>query len=63
MADINDILKNMSKSDLSAAVKRAKMLAGTEEGQKLMQNMNTDQIRKEINNNPEILKIIKEMLG
>lgn len=62
MPDINEILKNMSQSDLKAAIKKAQELANTAEGKELMKKMNKDELQKTIKNNPDIMKKINGLL-
>ena len=62
MPDINDILGNMSQSDLKAAVKRAQEFAKTAEGKAMLEKMNKDEMQKVIKDNPDIVKKINRLL-
>lgn len=76
MKNIADILKGMNKSQLEAAVNKAKEFAATEKGREIISQLkekgtidgalssqDKDNIMKELKNNPEIAKRISDIIN
>ncbi len=76
MKNIADILKGMNKSQLEAAVNKAKEFAATEKGREIISQLkekgtidgalssqDKDNIMKELKNNPEIAKKISDIIN
>ena len=71
--NIADILKGMNKSQLEAAVSKAKELAATEKGKEILNELKTtgtvkglgsdaEKIVEELKKNPDVAKKISDML-
>ncbi len=71
--NIADILKGMNKSQLEAAVNKAKEFAATEKGKEIMEELKTtgkvkgvngdaEKILEELKKNPDIAKKISDIL-
>lgn len=71
--NIADILKGMNKSQLEAAVAKAKEFAATEKGKEIMEELKTtgkvkgapgdaEKILEELKKNPDIAKKISDIL-
>lgn len=69
MPDINDLLKNINKTDLQAAVKKAQEFSKTAEGQALVNRIKKSggtpdqkEIMKAIEKNPDFIKKLNDLL-